>query len=274
MNPWRWFLFAALAASSAASTSDASERCVEEVAGVCIKYAPKRQLSDAERGEAALRLSPDDRKLVQRGLARSGAYRGAIDGALGAKSRQAIAIWQASRGEASTGHLTALQFADLREVALTEAVAEPAAGAIAAAAAPEQEPVPIEETVAEADETQTALAAPTAPEPPTEAEPVVEAAPSPLHPVAGRTYEVKTTRKRNGTPFEVRLRRTGENSAELRVRILGMHGGTLSKTCDIPIDSAFRCSKNRGGVRWTFTGQLPKVRVANDWGGDDVRLWP
>jgi peptidoglycan hydrolase-like protein with peptidoglycan-binding domain len=63
----------------------------------------------AEADEAALALSPLDRRHVQVALASLGFDAGEIDGIFGPRTRQMIAVWQASHGEAPTGFVTATQ---------------------------------------------------------------------------------------------------------------------------------------------------------------------
>lgn len=96
----------------------AQERvCVEEAAGVCLKYqsveqpaattpAPQ-QASPAERSEKALGLSRENRRAIQRGLGDAGHYGGAIDGLFGPGTRRAIASWQRANGLTASGYLTA-----------------------------------------------------------------------------------------------------------------------------------------------------------------------
>ena len=58
-------------------------------------------------------LDRDQKIMVQEGLAYSGYYDGAIDGAIGTGSRNAIAAYQESVGAPKTGYLTAEQTTDL-----------------------------------------------------------------------------------------------------------------------------------------------------------------
>ncbi|MEL6794573.1 MAG: peptidoglycan-binding domain-containing protein [Pseudomonadota bacterium] len=105
-----------------------SRVCVEEVAGVCLKFEttepqapaqPQPQpsapvASPAERAEQALRLSRSERREIQRGLRAEGFYRSTIDGLFGRGSRGAIGAWQQANGAAATGFLTAEQARRLR----------------------------------------------------------------------------------------------------------------------------------------------------------------
>lgn len=115
-------LFAAFLIGAPQAGAQTARVCVEEVDGVCLKYRAVAQASPAEADERRLGLGPAQRRSVQRGLAAAGFYRGGIDGALGPRSRRAIADWQRSRGEAATGYLTAAQYDDL---ALAAPVAAP-----------------------------------------------------------------------------------------------------------------------------------------------------
>ena len=87
--------------------------CVEEAAGVCLKYravapvSPAPQPTAAERRERDLGLTRADRRAVQRGLRDGGFYSGAIDGLYGAGTRKAIARWQRANGAAPDGYLSA-----------------------------------------------------------------------------------------------------------------------------------------------------------------------
>lgn len=126
-------LSAAICAAAFAFAADAQTRiCVEEVAGVCLKYqenapepAPEPTLSPAAAAERALNLTSADRLTVQRGLAAAGFYGGAIDGLIGAGSRSAIRRWQSGAGRAATGYLTSGDVAALKTLAANAADAAP-----------------------------------------------------------------------------------------------------------------------------------------------------
>ena len=60
-----------------------------------------------EAVEQGLRLSREDRRLVQRGLAAAGHDPGPADGMIGRGTREAIRRWQGARGQAATGYLDA-----------------------------------------------------------------------------------------------------------------------------------------------------------------------
>ena len=55
--------------------------------------------------EAGLELRRADRRLIQLGLLAAGFDPGKVDGLIGAKTREALRQWQASRGEEATGYL-------------------------------------------------------------------------------------------------------------------------------------------------------------------------
>ncbi len=65
------------------------------------------------QGGDAVAMDQDQRMMVQEGLAYHGFYDGAIDGAIGPGSRQAIAAYQKSIGAEETGYLSATQITDL-----------------------------------------------------------------------------------------------------------------------------------------------------------------
>ena len=64
-------------------------------------------VADPESLEALLGLERTDRRLIQLGLSAQGFNPGPADGLFGRGTRDAIARWQASRGDESTGHLDA-----------------------------------------------------------------------------------------------------------------------------------------------------------------------
>ncbi|MBB1497859.1 peptidoglycan-binding protein [Paracoccus sp. MC1862] len=63
----------------------------------------------AQRAEAALNLTREDRTAVQRALVVAGHDTRGVDGTFGSGSRRAIRDWQAGRGAPATGYLTAEQ---------------------------------------------------------------------------------------------------------------------------------------------------------------------
>lgn len=109
----------AILALALAGRADAQDRvCVEEVAGVCLKFetvapstASPRQPAptQAQRSEQALQLSRAERRDVQRGLSSEGFYRSSIDGLFGRGTRGAISAWQRANGFSATGFLNADQ---------------------------------------------------------------------------------------------------------------------------------------------------------------------
>ncbi len=69
--------------------------------------APALPQAAAASVEAGLELSREDRRLIQLGLTEEGFDPGPADGLFGRGTRDALSRWQASRGEAVTGHLDA-----------------------------------------------------------------------------------------------------------------------------------------------------------------------
>lgn len=79
-----------------------------------IKAEPQRE---AREGEAALGLSRDDRRAIQRSLSLLGFDPKGIDGMFGAGSRTAIAGWQKKNGYEATSYLTREEIVKLTEQA-------------------------------------------------------------------------------------------------------------------------------------------------------------
>ncbi|MCK4861602.1 MAG: peptidoglycan-binding protein [Rhodobacteraceae bacterium] len=76
--------------------------------------APVAVASRPEEIEAALRLSRDERRIIQTNLTMLGYDTRGVDGILGRGSRSAIAAWQDSQRFDATGYLTDIQIARLR----------------------------------------------------------------------------------------------------------------------------------------------------------------
>ncbi|MEL7464923.1 MAG: peptidoglycan-binding domain-containing protein [Pseudomonadota bacterium] len=97
-----------VAAIMATAAPAAAERvCVEEAAGVCLKYrtvAPTAPAAPSMSADEAA-LSTDDRRAVQRKLQALGHYRGGIDAQFGPGTRRAISSWQRSEGFSASGRL-------------------------------------------------------------------------------------------------------------------------------------------------------------------------
>ena len=73
--------------------------------------AEQEQAQEAERAreaeaERGLKLSLEERRLIQKGLAAAGQDPGAADGVFGGRTREALRAWQKSRGLEGTGRLT------------------------------------------------------------------------------------------------------------------------------------------------------------------------
>ncbi|MEL7464010.1 MAG: peptidoglycan-binding domain-containing protein [Pseudomonadota bacterium] len=122
------FTMAVLAAAMLSSGAPAAAQqgvCVEEVAGVCLKFEtvepsarsqPRPAPSQAQTAEQALQLSRAERRDVQRGLRAEGFYRSSIDGLFGRGTRGAISAWQRANGLSATGFLSADQARRLRRL--------------------------------------------------------------------------------------------------------------------------------------------------------------
>ena len=82
---------------------------------------PPAALADPEAAESALGLGRADRRSIQAGLVSLGFDPGPADGLFGRKTRTALSEWQAAKGEAATGWLTAAE-AGVLKVAGEEAL--------------------------------------------------------------------------------------------------------------------------------------------------------
>ena len=253
----------------------AAERvCVEEAAGVCLKYrtiqpkpapttrtrsapattpAPARQpalpATEEGRQEAALALSKSEYREVQGGLKKTGFYTGALDGVIGAGSRRAIREWQAQTGYDATGYLTFDQVLALKDAARGR--------------------------------TQQAALAPTAPAPTTlpqqdPAQPVEQAtAPaSPEHPRPGEVYKEDWGKS---IAFAVgdmiaRLERVNDSVAELEVEfdVVNQQQFSFKDDCEVPVTGSFSCElRGFEGQLLFVSGELPNVHID----GKDVSFW-
>ena len=100
------------------------EAAEAEVAALAVEQpADLPSSATPEEGEAALGLGRSGRRLVQESLTALGYSTRGVDGVIGPRSRDAIARWQAARGDGATGYLTGAQHAGLIAEA-SEAVAE------------------------------------------------------------------------------------------------------------------------------------------------------
>ena len=104
-----------------AAETEVAALAVEEPADLPSSATP-------EEAEAALGLDRSGRRLVQESLTALGYSTRGVDGVIGPRSRDAIARWQAARGDGATGYLTGAQHAGLIAEA-SEAVAEARAAA-------------------------------------------------------------------------------------------------------------------------------------------------
>ena len=240
-------MLALLGAAVFGGAAKAERICVEEAAGVCLKYrdakpeapkpatptTPARPASPEEAAEAAIRMTQEERRKVQEGLRARGLYDGIIDGAFGEGSRRAIARWQIDQGAASTGFLTLDQF---RALSLS----------------PSMPPAP-------ALQTQTPPAATAG------------------DPAPGKTYR----RRMPDQPVlehVVEVVRLDEAHARIRLIINGPPGyGVLDKTCDVEIAAQFTCRFRK--ARWpdkVIGGQLPVITIQPSGNGtksSTVKMW-
>lgn len=87
------------------------------LSGGSLPGAPPPETTDAAaRAENMLDLTREDRIAVQQALVAAGYDTRGVDGTFGSGSRRAIRDWQAARGMAATGYLTAEQLRTLRSV--------------------------------------------------------------------------------------------------------------------------------------------------------------
>lgn len=87
------------------------------LSGGSLPGAPPAETTDAAaRAENMLDLTREDRIAVQQALVAAGYDTRGVDGTFGSGSRRAIRDWQAARGMAATGYLTAEQLRSLRSV--------------------------------------------------------------------------------------------------------------------------------------------------------------
>lgn len=85
------------------------------LSGGSLPGAPPPETTDAAaRAENMLNLTREDRIAVQQALVAAGYDTRGVDGTFGSGSRRAIRDWQAARGMAATGYLTAEQLRTLR----------------------------------------------------------------------------------------------------------------------------------------------------------------
>ncbi len=95
----------------AGSDQAAAQIATVETAPVAEPVVPDETPAQARRSEA--RLNGTERKELQSALAWEGHYAGAIDGAIGRGSRNAMAEWQTANGHEASGILTTAQRAEL-----------------------------------------------------------------------------------------------------------------------------------------------------------------
>jgi len=78
-------------------------------AGTTPSGRPLTEAEIAQRDEAALNLSREDRTVIQRALVAAGHDTRGVDGTFGSGTRRAIRDWQTARSAPATGYLTAEQ---------------------------------------------------------------------------------------------------------------------------------------------------------------------
>ena len=244
-------------------TGAVAERvCVEEAAGVCLKYrevqpetrgrsdpkpapAPQPALPTGPdaRAEASLSLTRTEYRQIQAGLRKTGHYNGPLDGVLGGGSRAALRNWQAASGFDQTGYLTFDQVIALQDAARGRTAPQPAPQT----AEPAQPAAP-------------------APQP--------ETAAAPANPAPGQTYS-KTWGK--SIAFAVgdmsaRLKRLSDREAELEVAYepVNQRQFRFRDDCKVPLTGPFTCElRGFEGQLLYVTGELPNVHVD----GEDIAFW-
>ena len=111
------------ATTKPASADPAPEAAETDVAALAVEEpADAPSSTTPEEGEGALGLDRSARRLVQESLTALGFSTRGVDGVIGPRSRDAIARWQAARGDEDTGYLTGAQHGGLIAEA-SEAVA-------------------------------------------------------------------------------------------------------------------------------------------------------
>ena len=242
---FRSFIVAAFAAMGATGAV-AEQVCVEEAAGVCLKYktaAPKKaapaqparpagptftSTPEAEV-EKSLNLNRNEYRFVQSGLQRAGYYKGGIDGVMGGGSRKALAAWQTDNGVPATGYLTFEQAIALQEGRALQAAVAPIA---------------------------------------TEVEPDAKTATTPSHPINGEVYRevfFKSLGSTSGDVIAV-VERTSPDTAKLTVRFHALNnaGASFRRSCDIPVQGKFDCLlSSYFSPAWRASGTLPDVTIAD-----------
>lgn len=245
-------LAAALLLSSPAS---AERVCVEEAAGVCLKYrevapakpaapepatprapaAPSFPNSAEAQEENGLNLSRNEYRKVQAGLRNAGYYSGPLDGVMGGGSRKALTAWQAANGAAKTGFLTFEQALALQENRPLAASFAPAPQATAS------------ET---ASPSETEL------------------------PAMGKEYVARFANRDPvfGGDIVVVAKRKSDTIVELSVSLEGatLAGYNFSDECETPPSGQFSCQiRTRADGTWQVSGAYPDIVV----NGKAISLW-
>ena len=231
--------------------------CVEEVAGVCLKFAPKASGNEArakpapskgERAEANLDLSRDERRAIQQVLGFQAGYAGPVDGLFGPATRRAIAAWQSANASAATGYLSA---ADARALLVAHAVSTASARnqSDATASGGADEPLASQESALEPAEEQT------------KARPV-------------RRLIALTPR----STVDVQLGSIADDAATLEYTAT-MDKGSITGRCEISLSEAYRCRLSGWyGTVITLSGEMPRMLVewkhgSGGYRSEQVELW-
>lgn len=250
---WSFFSRVAVVSSLAllAPAAHAERVCVEEAAGVCLKYrdvapakpaapkpaAPSAPASPAFPGtaeaqaEKGLNLSRNEYRLVQSGLQKAGLYSGALDGVMGGGSRQALAAWQAANGAPATGYLTFEQALALQETRpLAPRAEDPAAVA----------------AIASSD------------------------AATPDLPKSGETYSetVDILVANSWGKATVTVSRIDDQSAKVSVRFRS-DGWRLNDECVFPVAGGHSCRVFQSEEPTTLAGALPELSL----GDQGMKFW-
>lgn len=244
---------AVIAASFAvlSAPANAEKVCVEEAAGVCLKYrevAPVKQtpsdsvttrarvkpaapVTEEQRAERGLNLSRNEYRLVQLGLQKAGLYAGSLDGVMGGGSREALSAWQAANGAPATGYLTFEQALALQE-------ARPLA--------------------------------PRAENPPAVAPIASPAAAAPELPKNGETYSetVDILVGNSWGKATVIVSRLNDESAKVSVRFRAA-GWRMNDECVFPVSGEHSCRIFQSEKPTTLAGALPKLSL----GDQGMRFW-
>ena len=108
--------FVASSPGEAGPVSSRQEGPEARTQGVPERPAPDLPM-DPEAAEAALKLTSEERSLIQRGLSAQGFDSASADGVFGARTRGALRAWQEKNGMPATGYLTSVAASTLQAAA-------------------------------------------------------------------------------------------------------------------------------------------------------------